>query len=79
MSRLVCAILAYDRSEYREKTRQIREQSQKDVACLFVRSPETLQGVGVDRVITCDRFWSREDAIEIAKMVNDQVQHGYSQ
>jgi len=70
---MVCAILAYDRTEYREKVREIRERSQEKVACVYVRSPRTLRGVSVDQVITCERFWDRDDAIEIAKLVNDKV------
>jgi len=74
MSRKVCAILAVDRSEYRRKVREIRRRSSEDdvgPACVFIRSKETLDKIDEDEVITCERFWSRDDAVEIAQAANN--------
>jgi hypothetical protein len=62
--------LAYDHKQYRRKASEIRENSDEPVASVFGNSPERLRGIEADKVVICDGFWEREDAIDIAKITH---------
>jgi hypothetical protein len=73
VNRTVYVILAYDRREYREKVRELRNADDVKAACVYPDSPEKLRGLDVDKVITCDGFWQRDDAVEIAQVANNRL------
>jgi len=73
MNRTVYVILAYNRHEYRDKVRELRESDDVKAACVYPDSPEKLRGLDVDKVITCDGFWQRDDAVEIAKIAQSRL------
>jgi hypothetical protein len=72
-SRRVVIILAFDHKQYRDKARDLRDNVDDPVACVFGNSPERLRGIEADKVITCDGFWERDDAIKIAKTANRRL------
>ena len=72
-NRMVIIVLAYDYKQYRRKANELREESPEPVASVFANSPERLRGIEADKVITCDGFWERDDAIEIAQIANRRL------
>jgi hypothetical protein len=71
--RCVIIVLAYDHKQYHRKANELREESSEPVASVFANSPERLRGFEADKVITCDGFWERDDAIEIAQIANRRL------
>jgi len=73
MKRDVYIILAPSHEVYREKTRTIRESSEKPVACVYGDSAERMRGIEADKVVTCVGFWDRDDSIELAHVAQSRL------
>jgi len=72
-NRRVIIVLAYDHKQYRRKASELRENSNEPVASVFGNSPERLRGIEADKVVTCDGFWERDDAIDIARIAQRRL------
>lgn len=73
--RKVVLILAFDHRQYREKARDLRERTDTPVACVYGDTPERMRGIDADKVITCDGFWERDDAIELAQQAQTRLRN----
>lgn len=73
MERSVVIVLAYDHREYRQKVREIRERSDQKIAFVFGNSVDRMRSLQADKVITCDGFWERQDAIDLAQKANSRL------
>jgi len=71
--RRVIIVLAYDHEQYRRKANELREESPEPVASVFANSPDRLRGIEADDTVTCDGFWQRDDAVEIAKIAQSRL------
>jgi len=72
-SRRVVIVLAYDHKQYRRKASELRENNDEPVASVYGNSPERLRGIGADKVVVCDGFWGRDDAIDIAAIAQRRL------
>jgi len=73
MNRNVYIILAFNHYEYRDKVSELRKEQEQQIACVYGNSEDRMRGINADKVVTCEGFWRRDDAVRLAKTAQSRL------